>query len=108
MMLNLTHELPQTCDVSSSIDIAPRSAAAKLRVALPLDHNQLLLGVRSPVLEARTVVQAVTSTQEQESIYRFAGQGVDLCINAFAGSGKTSTAVTIAEKVKQKGLSLHV
>lgn len=72
----------------------------------PFDHNQLILGVKAPSTEPPKARLRLAATVEQESIHRFAERGIDLSINAFAGAGKTSTAVTLAERVKRKSFYL--
>lgn len=70
------------------------------------DHQALLLGVRKPAPKPALIPQPSQLTHEQRQVVDLAAEGESVSVNAFAGTGKTATAVAVAESLGQPGLYL--
>lgn len=70
------------------------------------DHQALLLGIRRTAPRPKRVTQRHELTSEQTLVVDTAKSGCNISVNAFAGTGKTATAVAAANALQQKGLYL--
>lgn len=74
-------------------------AQAPLHQPPAFDHNALLLGTRPRHAQPSRLKTDIALTAEQSAVVDAAASGASVSVNAFAGAGKTATALAVSQAI---------